>query len=275
MNIIPYLEIEATEACNLSCNNCLHFSNYNLKNIFTNKERMTWIHNFFKFLKVDMKKQFKVDTFRVVGGEPFLNKNIYKLVGLLVFYKKQNLIDNIIICTNGLVLNKKILQKLSEFKNDISIVISLHSDNTNYVSNIHNFLEALEEYKITYNIENYKPSSWRINFKTKQHKIYPANQNNPYLSWKDCPSKECKTLLEDKIYFCPPIAHLPKVLNKTKQLEDEEWQPYLNVGFFNYKNLSYDDFKTKILQNSYETFCNMCYINKYTNKNNYLRYKND
>lgn len=106
----PYvINIDPCGACNLTCNFCP--CNTVKENSFE-RHKMMSLDTFKKI--VDDLKQFKtkIKRIHVSGfGEPLLNKNIAQMVRYL---KDANVCDEIIIITNGLLLNKNLSDSLVE-----------------------------------------------------------------------------------------------------------------------------------------------------------------
>jgi len=92
--------IYITELCNSRCITCNSWKNINEKKLDTN----TW----FSILK--QIRGIGISTLELVGGEPLLRDDILKII-----YEAKNLgFSNIIVSSNGFLLNKAILDRLIE-----------------------------------------------------------------------------------------------------------------------------------------------------------------
>lgn len=90
------LETDLWEQCNLNCSQCTHNSPYfNSSDEYYNLEQ-------FKDDINTLNKISHVNAFRIVGGEPLLNKNLLQYVK---YIKESNFTDYLTIFTNGLVLS--------------------------------------------------------------------------------------------------------------------------------------------------------------------------
>jgi len=59
--------------------------------------------------------------------------------------------------------------------------------------------------------------------------LKPFNSNDPTASyWNSCPSSFCALLYDKKVYKCAALGTIRNLLDKQGQLDDTEWQPYLN-----------------------------------------------
>ncbi len=114
--VVPWIETNLADGCNLKCQGCTHFSSIFSEDSF---------YDFDKFSK-DMHQLRKVSEnlliLRLLGGEPFLLRNIDKYTSL-----SRNLFpeSNIEIVSNGLLipeLDDKILKNLSD--NNIIVLLS-------------------------------------------------------------------------------------------------------------------------------------------------------
>lgn len=100
----------------------------------------------------------------------------------------------------------------------------------------------------------------KIHNKDSLGKLRPFNEGDPESSyWQGCPSCFCAMLYNKKVYKCGALGTLINVLTKTGQLNDEDWQPYID-----YKpvDLTLNDPTT--IRNFYDQHyshidaCNMC-----------------
>ena len=89
------LETDLWEQCNLRCAQCTHSSPY-----FTAFDEYYKLDKFKEDL-TNLSRIAHINTFRIVGGEPLLNKKLFDYVK---FIKEINITDNLTIFTNGLVL---------------------------------------------------------------------------------------------------------------------------------------------------------------------------
>jgi uncharacterized Fe-S cluster-containing radical SAM superfamily protein len=100
----------------------------------------------------------------------------------------------------------------------------------------------------------------KIHNRNELGKLKPFNQGDPESSyWQGCPSCFCAMLINKKVYKCGALGTLKNVLTKTNQLDDEDWQPYLN-----YKPVDLTLNDQESINNFYNTHyshidaCNMC-----------------
>lgn len=90
------LEVDLWEVCNLRCSQCTHASPF-----FTNDDERYSYESFERDLK-KLNEIAHVKAFRVIGGEPLLNKNLLSFLKLI---KSVDICDRLALFTNGLLLN--------------------------------------------------------------------------------------------------------------------------------------------------------------------------
>lgn len=113
---IPYLEYHVADHCNLNCKACEHYSPLVKEPHFTNYEKFS--------RDLDRLSEFITDIghIRILGGEPLLNPELHKYVGLT---RKKYPYALIIIVTNGLLIKQMPVELIDAIReNDVYIHIS-------------------------------------------------------------------------------------------------------------------------------------------------------
>ena len=188
------IDIEITEKCSMKCANCANLMQYYLKPENANLEQL------FDNLDILMKTVDHIYEFRILGGEPFMNKEIYKIINKISGY---NNYENIVVYSNATIVPKN--ENLNCLIKD-----NLTVDITNYgkeFSKKHD--ETVQVYK-----EN------KINFRTRsagtwtdngEIKFYKRNKQEQQRVFDNCCVKNTTTLLDGKIYRCPYAANATKL----------------------------------------------------------------
>ena len=114
-----YLRISVTDKCNFRCIYCMPKEIFGSKHQFLKKNELLTYEEIIEVAKT--LKPFGLKKIRLTGGEPLLRKNIEYLVEGL---KKDALIDEVMITTNGSLLTKEKLISLKKGGLD-SVTISL------------------------------------------------------------------------------------------------------------------------------------------------------
>ena len=108
MNVLKFplhIEIKITNKCNLKCLHCISSAGRVYKKELSKKE-------IFKIIE-EAKKE-KAFTIGITGGEPFLRNDIFEIID-----KIYNSGLELIITTNGTLVNKSILERI---KNKVSLI---------------------------------------------------------------------------------------------------------------------------------------------------------
>jgi hypothetical protein len=127
------VEIHAAEHCNLNCKNCSMFCGLVKEPSFQNYDKMV------EGL-VNLKKYFKhVKKFRIIGGEPLLNKDLYKYFKPI---KQLFPFTEIRLITNGILVNKMSEELINSLiDNDVIVVVTVYKSMADKAEAIHDFLK--------------------------------------------------------------------------------------------------------------------------------------
>lgn len=178
---LDYLQIRINYQCNLKCKGCAALAPFEEKENSVDKES----------LMNDLRRTKEIfehiDKFRVLGGEPLLDKNLLdylKLIRELYPYTK------LILVTNGLLLKSMDEQFFKTLKeNDVDITISLYKPMWKKVDEMH---ELLDKHKIIHKFNDSYEFHKSYNFNSKV-----SNEYNAAI----CPN-HCPTLEEGHICRC-------------------------------------------------------------------------
>lgn len=193
--VIPQVELIVTTGCSLRCKNCSQ-----LMPLYGAKTRfpyMTDIEMNKKAITNLLEAVDRVNTFHILGGEPFLYKDLKYLVNFLG--KKEN-IGQIEITTNGTILpdDDEFYRILSENR------VIVHMSNYGKLSKkIPELKERFAKNNVVYR-ELFLDSDW----------IDPGNEKKRGRSvdelkrqFANC-ATECRGILNGKIHRCSRSAHL-------------------------------------------------------------------
>lgn len=187
--ILPQVEMHIMDACNLNCRGCTHFAP-----IF--QDEMPDFSCRISDVKKFSQKFGHIIRFVILGGEPFLNKEIAKYAEKIRSILPNSLIE---IVTNGILIpsvSEEIFEKIRE--NDICISISEYKP-THKI--IHDITSRLEEFGIMYEVRSYE---------RKQKFNIPLSliKNSKYE--KLCISDGCITIWNGKMARCPTLMYIDR-----------------------------------------------------------------
>ena len=184
------LDLVLTEKCSLKCKNCSNLMQYYERPIDNDLEVL--LESFDNFLSV-VDYCYEV---RMIGGEPLMFKNIYKVLEKIL--SKKN-VGNIIIYTNGTIVPKG--DKINIFKNPkIYFKISNYGYVTRNVEKLEKVLDQNEIHYISERITTWQDCA-RVEKFERTEKVNKEIFGN-------CCVNETLTMLHGKLYLCPYSAHV-------------------------------------------------------------------
>lgn len=186
---VKSVDIVVTERCSLKCRDCSNLMQYyakpehcDLNLLFKSVDRfmecIDWLHEF-----------------RVLGGEPFVNKQLYKIINKLTTYKNAN---NVVIYTNGTIVCRG--ENLSCLKND---KVTLDITNYGTLSKKHNELINVLEANNVAHITTLA-GKWNYMGEIRYRERSVGELNHMFMN---CCANDIITLLHGKLYRCPFSAH--------------------------------------------------------------------
>lgn len=222
--------------CNLSCRGCVNYSNHlETRNI---PDESNWDRD----LDI-LFERFEVRHIEIAGGETLMFPHLKDLI------KKLSPVKKYTITTNGMLLHKNMwLKEILDSDPKMHIVVSVHGHpmlESVYIKNLalsvgefldidpNKFKRNLRQHFVSKDLNtplSYVEGRVRVKNHHKGNWAYPRLDQNelPILfnnnqedAYKRCicPSPHIK---DGKIYKCPMMAMLPKVL-KAKNVHDSKW----------------------------------------------------
>ncbi len=185
---IPYVELVVTTKCTLRCKNCANL-----------------MHRYESPYDVDFDTIIKsidkitaccseISIFRILGGEPFCNKNLKYIINRIPKPK----VRHIVIVTNGTILpNDMELVDIIKKKN---VLVEI-SDYSNYSYKKYEIINFFNENAIDYRIN--RASFW---YDYGELKNYNRPENELKSQFTNC-KIICRSILNGCLYYCPRAAH--------------------------------------------------------------------
>lgn len=188
---LKYVDIIVTERCSLKCKDCSNLMQYYINP--KNCDLTLLLDSIDKLMKcVDY-----LNEFRVIGGEPFMNNELHKVMSRLINYKN---VDNVVIYTNGTIIPSG--ENLVCLKND-----KVALDITNYGVLSRNFdriVKILKENNIKYVVNDIKGVKWNECASIKYQERSEKEITDMFMN---CCVNDVISLLHGKLYRCPFSAH--------------------------------------------------------------------
>ncbi|MDP7197822.1 MAG: 4Fe-4S cluster-binding domain-containing protein, partial [SAR202 cluster bacterium] len=190
---IKHIDIVVTERCSLKCRDCANLMQY------YQRPQNSDLNILFKSLDRMMQSVDKIYEFRVLGGDPFMNKEMYKVVNKLVKY---NNVEQAVIYTNAKIIPKgDNLECLKDKK--------VRLDITNYgeLSSKHDEITSLlDMHNIPYEtkIARLWDDIGTIEYEKKTDKQLKE-------LFRECCARDIFTLFDGTLFKCPVSAHGTKL----------------------------------------------------------------
>lgn len=186
LNRIQYV---VTEKCTLRCKDCSHLMPYYRHpkdvNLLKSKKAFDLLLDHVDYIA----------ELRILGGEPFINSDIYDLIEE---YKNSLKIQSISIYTNGTIIpNEKKLVALRH--KNVKVHISDYQVNHESIQKLKN---VFDKYQIHYFVRIY--DEWQ-NAGDTSYRGYSIEQIQKHFS--TCFERNGYTFLHGKLYRCPRSAH--------------------------------------------------------------------
>ena len=236
---IRSVDIIITERCSLKCRDCSNLMQYYEKpRDCSIQELLLDIGNL--CMIVD-----EVNEFRVIGGEPFMNKEFHLVIKRLVEEPK---VKKIVVYTNGTILPKE--EQLAFMKNEKLLIII--TDYGKYSRKLEELSCILKENNIAFYAPKVK--GWTACSKILKHNRQEPQQKEVFLH---CCSKNVITLSDGKIYRCPFSANMDRLRAMPECIDD-----HINISLELKEGKGLNTVKKKVqaflLEKQYLETCDYC-----------------
>lgn len=206
---IKSLDVVLTEQCTLKCYDCANLMQYYTKPRKCSHETILKATD--RFLS-SINHLFE---FRLLGGEPFIDKAMHDILSPLA---QQEKVSCIIVYTNGTIIpNTAILESLTNKKVQVQV-----TDYGSLSRQLNPLLKLFDQYKINYTIVKFE--KWQdcggIELRTRTEQELERLYAN-------CCAADTYTLLHGTLYPCPFSAHainleaIPSTREEQVSLDDD------------------------------------------------------
>ncbi len=187
---IVHLGFCVSERCSLRCRDCSFMMQYYQKpqdvDLDEYKPALDRFLNIVDF----------ISEFRIYGGEPFINRNMYKL---LEWYRDCDKINILSIYTNGTIMPDE--KTISVMKHTRKVKVHI-SDYKHNIAKVEKLAERLDKEGITYFVRRYEVWQQGGNLKRR-----PFTEEQVKSTYARCFMTNCYSFLRGKFYLCPREAH--------------------------------------------------------------------
>lgn len=183
------VDLVVTEKCTLKCKDCANLMQfYDTPSTYEFEEIIGGIRN------LALRCEF-INEVRVIGGEPFVNKDIYRIIESVAQIKN---IKKIVIYTNGMVPPKK--DKLASL--NLEKVVFSVTDYGELGRNLDNTIQCLQELGVAHRV--HPPEHWTDSGRILEN---PTGEDFAQQEFSKCCGKNLYTLVRSELYRCPFAAN--------------------------------------------------------------------
>ena len=214
---LPALEYHLAHGCNLSCQQCSHYSNHHLAGAMPTVEQADadyslWSH------------RLRPTRFALLGGEPLLNPDVIQHILLA----RQHWPDsNLMLVTNGFFLHR--FPSLPEvlIKTNCQLEVSQHGTHEEYVKRFREVKQLVWRWREQYpSIQiqiRQSHRGWMRQYKIIDGKPMPFD-SKPNAAYRVCLQKTCTQLRLGMLWKCPALAYFAQLESKLKLHDLPQWQ---------------------------------------------------
>lgn len=190
-NLIKYIEIPLTVNCTLNCKHCSNLMQYYPSSLKKTLDTQLLLDD----IRILLENTNAILTLTLLGGEPFLYKDITDVIDLLISSGK---VADIKITTNGTILPPDDFFKHIQ-GSIVRISISNYGELSTHKEEI---INKLKKYHIPYDIgEEHK--IWKD---FGQPILYQRSEDEYKAQFKNC-NLPCRSYYKGKLHYCPRSSH--------------------------------------------------------------------
>jgi organic radical activating enzyme len=216
---LPTLEYHVAHGCNLSCQQCSHYSNFHVAGKLptvddADTEYSKWSH------------RLKPMRFALLGGEPLLNPQV---IGHIQLARQHWSDSHLMLVTNGFFLDR--FPELPEvlLKTNCRLEVSQHGTHEAYVQRFRKVKHLVWRWRKEYPGIQIKirqsHRGWMRQYNVEDGKPVPFD-SEPESAYRICMQKNCTQLYQAKLWKCPALAYHAQLEAKLKLHHLPQWQPF-------------------------------------------------
>lgn len=183
------VDLIITERCSMKCKDCSNLMQY------YEKPENADLDELLRTIEVFCSYMDEVYEFRIIGGEPFMNKELHLVVDKLI---KEPKVKRIVIYTNGTILPRE--DQIASLQNSkVSLYITDYGELSR---NLDRLNQKLQQSGIAFYVQ--KAQGWTDCSSLERHHRTIEEGREVF---KQCCAKNLATLSDGKLYRCPFAAN--------------------------------------------------------------------
>lgn len=218
---IPALEYHLAHGCNLSCQQCSHYSNFHVAGKMPTPEesRIEYEHWNHRVLP---------KRFALLGGEPLLNPDLIKHLHTARHCWPHS---SLMLVTNGFFLGRHSGLPDTLLEIGCRLEVSQHGTAGNYLKQFRKVKQTVWRWREQYPGIQIKirqsHKGWMKQYKVVDGKPIPFN-SKPAAAYRVCMQKTCTQLFDGKLWKCPAIAYWDQIEKRLNLQDASNWQLFRN-----------------------------------------------
>jgi hypothetical protein len=213
---IPALEYHVAHGCNLSCQQCSHYSNFHLAGSMPTPEQAsaeyaTWSH------------RLRPKRFALLGGEPALNPRLVEHVQIAREHWPSS---ELMLVSNGFFLHRHpdLPQTLKE--TNCRLEISQHGTEPAYMEEFAKVQQLIGQWRSDHPRVKIKIRQsyrgWMRQYNIVDGKPMPF-YSEPDAAYRVCMQRTCTQLFQSRLFKCPALAYWSQLETKARLESISEW----------------------------------------------------
>ncbi|WP_442511658.1 radical SAM protein [Novipirellula sp. SH528] len=214
---IPALEYHLAHGCNLSCQQCSHYSNLRLAGKLptpadARREYLSWSN------------RVRPHRFALLGGEPLLNPHLIEHLRLARQYWPDS---NLMLVTNGFFFDRHPELPATLVDTNCRLEVSQHGTHQPYMDRFNAAKRTVWQWRADYPAIQIKirqsHRGWMRQYRVEDGKPMPFN-SKPESAYRICMQKTCTQLFRESLWKCPALAYHALVEQRLKLETIPAWQ---------------------------------------------------
>lgn len=221
---IHNLEFHVAHACNLSCQQCSHYSNLRLAGSMATPDEADQAYRLWS-------SRVRPKQFALLGGEPALHPRLIEHVETAARHWPKS---NRLLVSNGLHLHRHPDLPAALVKHGWKLDISRHGRQYDLQPVVDLLVEWKSRYPQLRTHIRHSQGTWMRQYRVVDGKPKPFN-SPPRKAWSVCMQRHCTQLFQNHLWKCPAVAYFSMMQHRTRIADDPDWE-----SFRQYKALSPD-----------------------------------
>ncbi len=214
---IPALEYHLAHGCNLSCQQCSHYSNFRLAGKLptpddARRDYDSWSH------------RIRPRRFALLGGEPLLNPRLIEHLRLAREYWPDS---NLMLVTNGFFIDRHPELPATLVDTECRLEVSQHGRHEKYLERFNVAKRTVWQWRADYPGIQIKirqsHRGWMRQYRVEDGKPMPFD-SKPDESYRVCMQKTCTQLFRNCLWKCPALAYHALMEERLKLESTPAWQ---------------------------------------------------